>query len=60
VGQHGHLVAKQWVKTDRRYRFNLGPGKYDLAAYTRYGVCRTQATIHSRSTTHQDVGCVWH
>jgi hypothetical protein len=60
VGQHGHLVAKQWVKTNHRYHFTLAPGTYDVAGYTRYGVCRNSATIHSSHTTHVNVGCVWH
>jgi hypothetical protein len=60
VGQHGHLFSRQWVKTNQKYHFELAPGTYDLAGYTKYGVCRTVATIRSGSTTVQNVYCVFH
>jgi len=60
VGQHGHLVAKQWVKVNHQYHFTLAPGTYDVAGYTRWGACRATARIKAGQIAHQDAYCVWH
>lgn len=60
VGQHGHLVAKQWVKTGHKYHFRLTPGPYDIAGYTRWGICRGNVQIPPDRTIHQNVYCGWH